>query len=47
MTTNLLESITEQLTPQMIQHVSTSMGETSAHTQKAVDGAILRVPSDS
>jgi OmpA-OmpF porin, OOP family len=41
MTTNLLESIAGQLTPNMIQHVSTVMGETAAHTQKAVDGAIL------
>ena len=41
MTTNLLESIQQQLTPPMIQHVGTSMGETPAHTQKAVDGAIL------
>jgi len=40
MKTNLLESITEQLTPEMIQHVSTLVGETPAHTQKAVDGAI-------
>jgi hypothetical protein len=41
MTTNLLENIAEQLTPKMIQRVSTLMGETPAHTQKAVDGAIL------
>ncbi len=41
MTTNLLENITEQLTPKMIQHVGTLMGETPAHAQKAVDGAIL------
>jgi len=40
MTTNLLEGITKQLTPEMIQHVSASVGETPAHTQKAVDGAI-------
>ena len=41
MTTNLLESVAGQLTPQMIRRVGTSMGETPAHTQKAVDGAIL------
>lgn len=41
MTTNLLESIAEQLTPKMIQRVSTLMGETPVHTQKVVDGAIL------
>jgi Bacterial protein of unknown function (DUF937) len=40
MTTNLLESITKQLTPDMVQRVSTIMGETPVHTQKAVDGAI-------
>jgi hypothetical protein len=40
MKTNLFESITEQLTPEMIQHVSTLMGETPAPTQKAVDAAI-------
>jgi OmpA-OmpF porin, OOP family len=41
MTPNLLESITEQLTPQMVQRVGTAMGETAAHSQKAVDGTIL------
>jgi hypothetical protein len=41
MTTNLLENIQQQLTPDMIQHIGMSMGETPAHSQKAVDGAIL------
>jgi hypothetical protein len=43
MTTNLLESIAGQLTPKMIQRVSTLMGETPAHTQKAVDGVMPTV----
>jgi outer membrane protein OmpA-like peptidoglycan-associated protein len=43
MATNLLESIQQQLTPDMIQHVSTFLGETPAHTQKAVDSAIPTV----
>lgn len=40
MSTNLLESMTNQLTPQMIQKVSSRLGETPAQTQKAVDGAV-------
>lgn len=40
MNTNLLESITNQLTPQMIQKVSSFLGETPSQTQTAVDGAI-------
>jgi OOP family OmpA-OmpF porin len=40
MATNLLESTTKQLTPEMIQHVGALIGETPVHTQKAVDGAI-------
>lgn len=41
MTTNLLESMQQQLTPEMIQKVSLLLDETPAQTQKAVDGAIL------
>jgi outer membrane protein OmpA-like peptidoglycan-associated protein len=40
MNTNLLENISNQLTPQMIQKVSSRLGETPAQTQKAVDEAI-------
>src|SRR4051812_47990311 len=40
MNTNLLTSITNQLTPQMIQKASSSLGETPGQTQTAVDGAI-------
>jgi hypothetical protein len=40
MNTNLLESMTSQLTPQMMQKVSSFLGETPAQTQTAVDGAI-------
>ena len=39
MNTNLLENIREQLTPKMIQKVSSLLGETPAQTQTAVDGA--------
>lgn len=38
MTTTLLENIKTQLTPEMMQHISSSLGETLATTQKAVDG---------
>jgi OOP family OmpA-OmpF porin len=41
MKTNLLESITEQLTPQMVQRVGTAMGETPVNSQNAVNGAIF------
>jgi len=40
MNTNLLESITNQLTPQMIQKVGSFLGETPSQTQTAVDGVI-------
>ena len=40
MNTNLLASITSQLTPQMVQKVSSRLGETSEQTQIAVDKAI-------
>jgi outer membrane protein OmpA-like peptidoglycan-associated protein len=40
MTTNLVESITRQLTPDMIQRIGALLNEAPAHTQKAVDGAI-------
>ena len=40
MATNLLESISSQLTPQMIQHVSARLGETPAQNQQAIDKAI-------
>src|SRR5690349_14631337 len=40
MKTHLFESITGQLTPEMIQHVSMLVGETPAHTRQAVDEAI-------
>ena len=40
MNTNLLENITNQFTLQMIQKVSSRLGETPTQTQKAVDGAI-------
>ena len=40
MNTNLLANITSQLTPQMMQKVSSRLGETSDHTQIAVDKAI-------
>ena len=43
MATNLLESIQQQLTPEMIEHVGSFLGETPAHTHKAVDGAIPTV----
>lgn len=39
----LLESIAKQLTPEMLQHVSTLLGETPAQTQKAVDRTIPTV----
>ena len=40
MATNLLDSISSQLTPQMIQHVSARLGETPAQTRQAIDKAI-------
>jgi hypothetical protein len=40
MNTNLLESMTSQLTPQMLQKVSSFLGETPGQTQTAVDRAI-------
>lgn len=40
MSTDLLESITNQLVPETIQKVSAFLGETLDHTQAAVDGAI-------
>ena len=40
MATNLLDSISDHLTPQMIQHVSARLDETPAQTQQAVDKAI-------
>lgn len=40
MNTKLLENITNQLTPQMIQKVSSRLGETPEQTQAAVDKAI-------
>jgi hypothetical protein len=43
METNLLESIRQQLTPEMIEHVGTFLGETPIHTHKAIDGAIPTV----
>ena len=43
MTPNLLESMQQQLTPDMIQHVSSFLGETPAHTQTAVDESISTV----
>jgi outer membrane protein OmpA-like peptidoglycan-associated protein len=43
MKTELLESITKQLTPEMLQHVSTLLGEAPAQTQKAVDRTIPTV----
>ena len=36
MATNLLESIQQQLTPELIEHVSSFLGETPIHTHKAV-----------
>lgn len=40
MATNVLDSISNHLTPQMVQHVSARLGETPAQTQQAVDKAI-------
>lgn len=40
MSTDLLENITSQLAPPMVQKVSTFLGETAEHTQAAVNGAI-------
>lgn len=43
MTTNLLEHIARQLTPEILRRLSMSLSETQAHTQKAVDEAIPTV----
>lgn len=43
MVTNLLESTQQQLTPEMIDHVGTFLGETPTHIHKAVDRAIPTV----
>ena len=43
MTPNLLERMQQQLTPDMIQHVSSFLGETPAHTQTAIDESIPTV----
>jgi hypothetical protein len=40
MNTDLLESMTSQLTPQMLQKISSFLGETPGQTQTAVDRAI-------
>ncbi len=40
MSTDLLENITSQLAPPMVQKVSVFLGETVEHTQAAVNGAI-------
>jgi hypothetical protein len=45
MTPNLLETIQQQLTPNIIQHVSSFLDETPVHTQKAVDESISTVLS--
>jgi OmpA-OmpF porin, OOP family len=43
METKLLENIQQQLTPEMIEHVGTFLGESPTHTHKAIDGAIPTV----
>src|ERR1051325_8516846 len=43
MRSNLLESSKQQLTPAMIQHISSFLGEAPAHTQTAVGTSIATV----